>query len=276
MPHPLATPQTVSEASQTEADAPADPRGIRRIRDDYRQNQVPRFYWGPLHFFLTCFVTLSGMAVCIWLLRDVTALELLTVPIAFVYANLAEYWGHRVPMHRRKWYAPMIYDGHTHIHHRFYPEEAFAYERTRDWHALLLPAWLIFFFLGLFALPMGALLYFLISPNVGLLLVATALGYFLTYELLHFCYHAPEDSWLLRLPFMRALRQHHKTHHNLRLMTRYNFNITFPIFDWIFRTTYAPPASPGAGAADSRSQAEALAEGPAPHVCDPVRVEGPG
>ena len=199
---------------------------------------MPRLDNGRLHFLFTSLFGLGGIAVCVWLLRDLRWWEWLTIPITLLYANLAEYIGHGGPMHRRNRYAPIIFDGHTGIHHRFFTEEAFAYDSPRDWHALLLPPYLIVFFLGLFAAPVAALLYFAVSPNVAYLTVASALGYFVSYEWMHFCYHAPEDSLLLRSPFMRQLRQHHMTHHNPRLMTRYNFNITFPIFDWVFRTTY--------------------------------------
>jgi sterol desaturase/sphingolipid hydroxylase (fatty acid hydroxylase superfamily) len=45
-------------------------------------------------------------------------------------------------------------------------------------------------------------------------------------------------SWVGRLPFMDRLRKHHIRHHDRHLMTRYNFNITYPICDHIFGTVY--------------------------------------
>jgi len=44
------------------------------------------------------------------------------------------------------------------------------------------------------------------------------------------------------------LRRHHAAHHDPRLMTRYNFNVTFPIADRLFGTV-APAAADGAAAA---------------------------
>ncbi len=245
------------------APAPARPgspaQSIQQVREAYRTEEMPRLYEGHLHFLFTSLFGLGGIALCVWLMRDVTWPELLTIPVTFLYANLAEYLGHRGPMHRRKKYAPIVFDGHTGIHHRFFTEDDFAYEGHRDWHALLLPPYMIVFFFGLFTVPIGVLLYFVVSPNVAYLFVATGLGYFVGYEWLHFCYHAPEDSVLLRLPFMRSLRKHHMTHHNPRLMTRYNFNITFPIFDWLLRTTYHGERK---GPAGGPSPADQLAEGP--------------
>ena len=40
---------------------------------------------------------------------------------------------------------------------------------------------------------------------------------------------------------MNRLRQHHIAHHNRKLMTRYNFNITYPICDRLFGTLYREP-----------------------------------
>ena len=84
----------------------------------------------------------------------------------------------------------------------------------------------------------GAVLYFLLSPNVGFLFVFTAILYYLNYELFHFTYHVDPHSWLGRLPVIRRLRRHHVAHHNKVLMTRCNFNISYPICDRLFGTLY--------------------------------------
>ena len=99
---------------------------------------------------------------------------------------------------------------------------------------------MIFFFLGFFAAPVGALLYFLFSPNLCFLITATAILYSLNYELLHFAYHMDSQSWIGRLQFIRRSRKHHIIHHDRSLMTRYNFNITYPICDALFGTLYRP------------------------------------
>eukprot|EP01135_Chromosphaera_perkinsii_P010173 Nk52_evm39s2039 gene=Nk52_evmTU39s2039 len=40
--------------------------------------------------------------------------------------------------------------------------------------------------------------------------------------------------------FLRFSRQHHAVHHHWRCMHKYNFNITFPVWDYIFGTTFDP------------------------------------
>ena len=68
------------------------------------------------------------------------------------------------------------------------------------------------------------------------------MAYVLSYEWLHLAYHLPPDSFVGRLPPIRFLRRHHATHHDPRLMMRWNFNITIPLWDLV-RGTYRREAS---------------------------------
>jgi hypothetical protein len=106
---------------------------------------------------------------------------------------------------------------------------------------VLFPPVMLLFFLGGIATPLAAVLFVSVSANAGWLFVVIAMSYFLTYEGLHFAYHLRPDSWVGRLPFMEALRRHHTRHHDLALMGKYNFNITFPLCDWAFRTAWRRP-----------------------------------
>ena len=214
-----------------------DQHGVLSYRVGYRESEIPRKYSGWLHFWCMSGTSIAIIAGCLVLLKKTTPLEWLTVPLTYLYANFAEYIGHRGPMHHRRKGLSTVYR-HTTIHHRFYTDQYFGFEGPRDFHALLLPPSLLVFFFGLFAVPVGVVLYSLVTPNTGLLFVATAVFYFLTYEWLHFCYHLRDEAFLLRFPFVRKLRQLHLNHHNPRLMNQYNFNITIPIFDWLFGTIY--------------------------------------
>ncbi len=178
------------------------------------------------------------------MLQDVGALEWLTVPLTFLYSNLSEYLGHRGPMHHKTRFLASVFQRHSIEHHSFFTDEAASFESTQDYKAVLFPPVLLIFFLLAFALPVGALLYVFLSPNIGFLFVLTTVLYFLNYELLHFAYHTSDDSWFGRLPLVSRLRQHHIAHHNKRLMTRYNFNITYPICDYLFGTLYRAEREP--------------------------------
>ena len=65
--------------------------------------------------------------------------------------------------------------------------------------------------------------------------------YFVSYEILHFTYHIDENTRVGRMWMVRVLREHHRIHHSQRLMSRYNFNITWPLADLLFGTIYRGP-----------------------------------
>jgi hypothetical protein len=211
---------------------------VEQARSMFRDRHIAPGYSGPLHLATTISLTLLTAVASAWMLEDVRPLEWLTIPLTFLYANLSEYLGHRGPMHRRTRFLGRIFERHSIEHHSFFTDQAITYDTSQDYKAVLFPPVLLIFFIISFALPAGSVLYFLISPNVCFLFVLTAVLYFLNYELLHFAYHMDPHTWVGRLPFMNQLRRHHTIHHNRRLMTRYNFNITYPICDYLFGTKY--------------------------------------
>lgn len=214
------------------------PESVMQARADFRKRRITARYSGPLHLATTISVSVLVALASGLLLEDVQAFEWLTVPITFLYANLSEYLGHRGPMHHKTRLLSGIFQRHTVEHHSFFTHEASSFESTKDYRAVLFPPILLLFFIGGFALPAAAILYFVASPNVGYLFVLTAVLYFLNYELLHFAYHCDPASPLGRLSLIGNLRKHHIRHHDKRLMTRYNFNITYPICDYLFGTRY--------------------------------------
>jgi hypothetical protein len=189
-------------------------------------------------------VSLAVIAIAIARLDNVTALEWLTVPLTFLYANLAEYLGHRGPMHHRTHGMGLLFERHTGQHHHFFTADAMALDDTGDYRAVLFPAVMIVFFLGGFALPAGLLLVWAFSSNVAWLFVATAVAYFLNYELLHFAYHAPAGSRMTRIPGVQRLGRLHRAHHDPRLMQMKNFNVTYPLCDALFGTLHREPGEP--------------------------------
>ena len=128
------------------------------------------------------------------------------MPGTFLFANFVEYRAHRGVMHQRTPPFTLVFERHTPSHHGFYTHEAMAVESPRDYYMVLFPPILIVFFFGLFALPVGLLLAWLTTANVARLFVATAVGYFLTYEWLHFAYHQPPDGCIGRRWLVRRLR----------------------------------------------------------------------
>lgn len=222
---------------------------VAAYRQRYRAEHIGSGYNGVLHVCFTFGVGTAVIAVCLLSLRQVGAAEWLTVPCTLLYANLVEYLGHRGPMHHAWRGLAIVYRRHAGQHHRFFTDRDMSIDSARDLKAVLFPAVMIAFFLIAFALPAGVLLGWLLGPNVAWLFVATAVAYFLNYELLHLLYHLPQRGLVARLPWLPVLRRLHQTHHDPRLMTSHNFNITYPVGDLLFGTLWR-----GASSASSRAR----------------------
>ena len=214
------------------------PVEVAAFRARMRERRIPRRYHGVAHFLFTSSVSLAIVIWCAAAVRAPRGWELLTVPLTFLFANFVEYRAHRGVMHHRTPPFSLVFERHTPSHHGFYTHDAMAAESPRDYYMVLFPPILIVFFFGLFALPVGLTLAWLTTANVARLFVATAVGYFLTYEWLHFAYHQPADGFIGRRWLVRRLRAHHTAHHDHALMQKHNFNITFPICDALFGTTF--------------------------------------
>ena len=214
------------------------PESVTRARAAFRETRIPRHYSGPLHLAMIIGFSILVAAASLAMLENVKTAEWLTIPLTFLYCNLAEYLGHRGPMHNKKRFLTSIFQRHTVEHHAFFTDEAISFDSPRDYRAVLFPPIMLVFFFGFFAVPVGAILYYFVSPNVCFLFVFTAILYYLNYELFHFSYHMDPQSWLGRLPLIRRLRRNHVLHHDRALMTRHNFNITYPICDRLFGTLY--------------------------------------
>jgi len=206
------------------------------FREDYRQENVGPRYSGTAHAWGVSITCLATVGAALAQLHQVLPWEWLTLPLTFLVANAAEYFGHRGPMHHRRRGLGLIYQRHTLEHHRFFTHRDMAIDSRRDFRIVLFPPLLLAFFLGGIAAPLGLGVFRTASPNCGWLFLATAVGYYLSYEWLHLSYHLPPNSWVGRRALVRRLRQHHCAHHDPALMGRANFNITFPLCDWLMRT----------------------------------------
>jgi hypothetical protein len=208
------------------------------FRQEYRSEHIGPGYSGMLHFVFTTGWCFAVIGACVWFAHDVSWKEWLVLPLTFIYANFIEYVGHKGPMHHKKKLLSKVFERHTMQHHQFFTQHEMECESSKDFKMILFPpVLLIFFFLG-FAVPASLLLYWLWSLNAALLLMAGLIAYYLNYEWLHLSYHLPENHWIAKLPIIKTLRRLHLNHHNPALMQKYNFNISYPVFDWIFGTIY--------------------------------------
>jgi sterol desaturase/sphingolipid hydroxylase (fatty acid hydroxylase superfamily) len=194
-------------------------------RETFRAN-VPRWYRGEAHLAFTMLSSLGMTAALLAQLRGVRAAELWAVPAFFVFCCFAEYLEHRYLLHRNSRASAFAFRIHTLEHHRFFTYGDFAPESRRDWAFVLFPPRLVLAYLVVVAGGF-TLLGRLITANVGWLVGATAAGFFFLYEVVHFASHYGAAGWL---------GEHHRVHHRVERMTGYNFNVVFPLFDWIFGT----------------------------------------
>ncbi len=213
------------------------PPRVRAFRENYREHRIPWFYYGEIHVAFTAAVLLGTIGWHLSRLRAATWAELLTVPATLILGNWVEYTIHRYPLHRVYKVFEPGYRIHTLQHHSFYVSGAMDFESFRDFMMVLFPPWapvgagLVTSLIGAYVLAP------LVSANAGHLFAAAGTGSLLLYELLHSLSHCADDSWAGRLPLIQGIRRHHRGHHDPVLMSRYNFNITFPLFDWVYGTT---------------------------------------
>jgi hypothetical protein len=189
------------------------------------------------------FVLCYGLAVLAFFaaqLQQVRALEWLTVPLALAFFNWGEYTVHRKLGHEKHRFSALFYQRHTGDHHSFFVAGKMRFETARDWRVIFFPAWLIVLYSGALFIAWGLLRE--VNGNVAALFSGTLLFGYLSYEILHACEHLPESHPLACLPGVRQMRAHHERHHRRDLMQTHNFNIVFPLTDWLRGTRFRDEA----------------------------------
>lgn len=211
------------------ADERIDARRDRLVPD------IPRHYHPVVYFGAANLMALTAIGISVASLRATQWWEWFVIPLAFLVANAVEYRVHRGPMHHLRPPWTILFHRHTRQHHVFFDDRHMSARTPREYYFVFFPWWaiaLVIITAALFAWPLALLL----SHNIGLLFFAVAIAYYLTYEWLHLSYHLPADSFIGRTWLVRKLRRLHTAHHDVALMTRCNFNITFPICDRLFGT----------------------------------------
>ena len=226
--------QLVKEASK---------RGLTLARRDaVREKALAEIPWWYSPYGHLAATTGIGLVVLVGSIIAISRLEpgvkwtdLLVIPAVVLLANYYEWRVHRDVLHKRFWPFEVIYDKHTPMHHMVYVEEDMALRSVKEFRLVLIPAAGV---LGivLAAAPIALGLSYLWSSAAGWLFLLTASLFMVSYEVLHLCYHAPATSWIGQRRLIKVLRTHHARHHDPRLMQRYNFNVTVPLFDWIMGT----------------------------------------
>ena len=209
----------------------------KAFRHEYR-SRIIGWYDGYVHILIIYAMGAAAFYIYVQHISNVTWLEWLTVPVAFLFTNVFEWAVHRFIMHRPVNIKGLraIYERHTLNHHQFFTDDEMRFRDDKDWRVTVFPPYALVVFI-LMSIPMAVVLGLLLTPNVGLLFMCVTTGMYLIYEFMHFCCHVDENSFVRKFPFVNMLRRHHTAHHNARLMMEVNMNLTFPIADWLFATS---------------------------------------
>jgi len=165
--------------------------------------------------------------------------ELLTIPITLLAAFGFEWRAHKDILHRRLPLLGVLYERHELAHHVIYTHRDMAMRSKREWWFVLMPSYAVVLVFLTLVLPIAIVIERYVTTNVAMLVTATSMVFFLSYEWLHLAYHLPEDHPIARIGVIAKLREHHRRHHEPRLMKRWNFNVTVPLFDWLHGTTWS-------------------------------------
>ncbi|MCC7273127.1 MAG: fatty acid hydroxylase family protein [Alphaproteobacteria bacterium] len=211
------------------------PRRQAAFREDFRQRISP-WYSGLAHVALIYLIGLSGIWYFVQQIRAPAWYEWLIVPVAFMTANVFEWWIHRYVMHRPVKGFMGIYKRHTLAHHQFFTDQEPTIDSTRDFRIVFFPPYALIAFMTMSVVP-AWLLHLAGLPDAGWLLLTTNTALYLNYELFHWCCHVKDDRIVRHIPLVNSIRRHHIAHHNTAIMMEKNFNLTYPIADCLFGTS---------------------------------------
>lgn len=209
-------------------------RGYRKIYRD----RIATWYNGWVHVAVIYTIGAAALFVYISHIASPRWWELLTVPVVFLICNFFEWYLHAKIMHRpqRSSGFRAIYQRHTLMHHQFFTDSEMRFAGQHDWRVTFFPPYALIVFI-LMSVPPALFLGWIITPNVGWLLICTTTSIYLIYEFMHFCCHIDENWFVRNCPMVNTIRRHHQAHHNQSIMMERNMNLTFPISDWFFGTS---------------------------------------
>ena len=211
------------------------PKLVQEYRVEHRK-QIPAYYNPILHILFSFTSLLTFTVFPLLLIKNPSIKDFLPVPIFLIGGNFMVYLIHRYPLHRDYRIFKYPYRAHTLLHHRFYIHNAMEPEQWLDYHMVLFPPIVVGSFCVIGAPLIGAIFAYFGGVNLGLVAGSMSAFYFLLYETTHYLYHVRLNHPIFKIKLLRTLRDHHTIHHDPTIMAEKNFNIVFPLFDFIFRT----------------------------------------
>lgn len=207
------------------------------FRREYR-SRIIGWYNGYAHVLIIYAMGAMAFTIYVQNIHNVLWWEWLAIPVVVLFCNVFEWLVHSYVMHRPVTQRALrpIYTRHTLNHHQFFSDGEMRFRDHADWRVTVFPPYALVVFI-LMTIPGALILGYLITPNVGWLVMCSTSGMYLIYEFMHFSCHVDENWFVRYCPLINTLRRHHTSHHNNRLMMEVNMNLTFPIADWLFGTS---------------------------------------
>ena len=213
--------------------------GAPDVRDRRRLEavaEIPRWYNPWVHLGLTTSVAVLVIIAGVLRIHGLRWHDWLTIPLVLIGSNAFEWRVHKTVLHHRTPPFGLLYERHTPMHHMVYTYDDMSIRSTRELRLVLIPA------IGVAGVvfataPLAVGTSLLFGAGSGWLLLMTSAFYVVAYEWSHLSYHLPPESFVGRMWLVRVLREHHRRHHHPRLMQKWNFNVTLPLWDWVKRTS---------------------------------------
>ena len=155
------------------------------FRREYR-SRIAGWYNGYVHVMVIYTIGLTAMYIYTRHIADVQWWEWLTIPAVALVCNIFEWFLHMYVMHRPINNRGMraIYTRHTLNHHQFFTDGEMRFRDQKDWRVTFFPPYAMVVFI-LMSIPGGLVLGWLITPNVGWLMMCSTTGMYLVYEFMH-------------------------------------------------------------------------------------------
>ena len=206
------------------------------FREKFRKEIIPQWYRGQLHLIFSGSILLGVMTSALSKLVDPNLALFLMIPGTILLGNFVVFFIHKYPLHR-KLFPSVFYKIHTRWHHRFFTHEHLVCERAQDMYMLLFPMHVVFG-VNLIISPLVASLFWINGDhNIGWMVMFCTAMYFSLYEIFHSASHLPKDHLVLKIPGFAYMREHHRLHHAPQYMSQWNFNVVYPLADFLMGTS---------------------------------------
>lgn len=206
---------------------------VKNKRTEFRQQYSSLLFNSAINLLLVLLVFVAGLVISA-IRIDWSLTTLLLLPIFFLYAEAVMYIAHCWQQHRIVRFQEKIFEMHAGWHHGMFSPDAMHVESFKDMNMVVLPFFIHGMVIFLFYAPVALIIDHYLGSDIGWILMCGVTLQLIWYEVVHTIAHMKAPPAL----FAR-LAQHHKDHHNPKLMGNYNFGIATTLFDRIFGTMHS-------------------------------------